>query len=153
MIQENAVLMVQRKINASAERLFDAWTKPELMKKWFHAGEKMTTPMAETDLKVGGAWKLEMQDSKDKIYPCFGQYKLIDRPHKLVFTWSPSSGKDDYMTTVTLIFKKVSDNVTELTLTHEGLRNEKEFKGHNDGWDGCLGSLEKWANADSPNHS
>ena len=35
MTQDNMVLMVQRTINASAERLFDAWTKPELMKKWF----------------------------------------------------------------------------------------------------------------------
>jgi uncharacterized protein YndB with AHSA1/START domain len=147
MIQENAVLMVQRKINASAERLFDAWTKPALMKKWFHSSEKSSTPMAETDLKVGGAWKIEMANSKGQVSPCFGEYKVIDRPHKLVFTWSPTCGKDDYMTTVTLLFKKVSDTVTELTLTHEGLRNEEEYKSHNGGWDGCLGMLGKWANA------
>jgi uncharacterized protein YndB with AHSA1/START domain len=147
MIQENAVLMVQRTINASAERLFDAWTKPELMKKWFHASEKMTTPVAEVDLKVGGAWKIDMVNSKGVTYPCMGAYKVIDRPNKLVFTWSPSNGKDDYMTTVTILLKKVSDTVTELTLTHEGLRNEQEYKDHNGGWDGCLNELKKFAEA------
>jgi uncharacterized protein YndB with AHSA1/START domain len=145
MIQENAVLMVQRKINASAERLFDAWTKPELMKQWFHSSEKMSTQTAEADLKVSGAWKVEMVNSKGTVYPCFGEYKVIDRPNKLVFTWSPSGGKDDYMTTVTILLKKVSDTVTELTLTHEGLRNEKEYKDHSGGWNGCLDMLKKFA--------
>src|SRR5271154_3973363 len=109
MNQENTVLMVRRTINASAERLFDAWTKPELMKKWFQGGANMTTPMAETDLKVGGAWQLDMKTTDEKVYHCFGTYKVIDRPHKLVFTWSPTNGKDDYMTTVTILLKKVSE--------------------------------------------
>ena len=142
MNQENTILMVQRTINASAERLFDAWTKPELMKKWFHGGANMTTPVAEVDLKTGGAWKVDMKTSDEKVYHCFGTYQVIDRPHKLVFTWSPTNGKDDYMTTVSVLFKKVSESVTELTLTHEGLRNENEYKSHSGGWDGCLGSLE-----------
>jgi uncharacterized protein YndB with AHSA1/START domain len=144
MNQENTVLMVHRTINASAERLFDAWTQPELMKKWFHSSEKMSTPTAEADLKVGGTWKIEMLNSKGVTYLCLGAYKVIDRPHKLVFTWSPSNGKDDYMTTVTLLFKKVSDTVTEFTLTHEGLRNEQEYKDHNGGWNGCLDMLKKF---------
>jgi uncharacterized protein YndB with AHSA1/START domain len=141
---DNLVLMVQRKIKASPERLFDAWTKPELMKQWFHAGEKMTTTAAEADLRVGGAWRVEMKASTGQLHPSKGHYKVIDRPHKLVFTWYPYE-QADYETTVTLLFKKVSDNVTELTLTHEGLRNEKDRANHNGGWNGCLDSLLKWA--------
>ncbi len=152
MNQENTVLMVQRTISASAERLFDAWTKPELMKKWFRGSEKMTTPEAETDLRVGGAWRVEMVTSKGVSCPTDGHYKVIDRPHKLVFTWHPF-GQADYETTVTLIFKKVSETVTDLTLTHEGLRNEKDRTDHTNGWNGCLDMLKKFTEADGQSHS
>jgi uncharacterized protein YndB with AHSA1/START domain len=144
MIKENAVLMVQRTINASAERLFDAWTKPELMKQWFRASGKMTTAATAADLRLGGAWRVEMKTSDGKSCPNNGHYKVIDRPNKLVFTWHPYEAAD-YETTVTLIFKKVSENITDLTLTHEGLRNEKDKTDHTNGWNGCLNMLDKWA--------
>jgi uncharacterized protein YndB with AHSA1/START domain len=148
MNQENTILMVQRTINASAERLFDAWTKPELMKQWFRASEKMTTAATSADLRVGGPWRVEMVTSAGKSCPSNGHYKVIDRPNKLVFTWHPFE-QADYETTVTLIFKRVSENVTDLTLTHEGLRNEKDRTGHTDGWNGCLDMLKKFGEGDS----
>jgi len=143
MTQDNAIVMVQRTINAPAERLFDAWTKPELMKQWFRAGEKMTTTDAQADLRVGGGWRVEMKTSTGVTHPNNGHYKVIERPHKLVFTWHPHEDAG-YETTVTLIFKKVSDNVTEMILTHEGLRNEKDRADHNGGWNGCLDTLKGW---------
>ncbi len=141
---ENLILVVQRKIKASPERLFDAWTQPELMKQWYHAGDKMTTPLAETDLKVGGAWKVLMHHTdENRDFPANGKYLVIERPNKLVFTWYPY-GQADYETKVTLLFKKVSDEFTEMTLTQEGLRNEADYKNHSHGWNGCVGSLENF---------
>lgn len=143
MNSENLVLVVQRKLKASPERLFDAWTKPELMKQWFHAGDKMTTPVAEADLKLGGPWQVVMRSSAGQEYPNNGKYLVIDRPHKLVFTWHPM-GQADYETKVTLLFKKVSDEFTEMTLTHEGLRDKDWYDKHNAGWTACVASLESW---------
>ncbi len=140
---ENLVLVVQRKIKASPERLFDAWTKPELMQQWFHAGQKMTTPVAEADLKVGGPWRVVMRGESGKEYPTNGKYLVIDRPNKLVFTWHPME-QADFETTVTLRFKKVSEEFTEMTLTHEGLRDQDWYKRHNEGWVACVDNLESW---------
>ena len=141
MNQENIALTLTRKINASAERLYDAWTQPELMKKWFHPAKDWTTPMAENELKVGGGWRIQMAKPDNSVFfPGVGQYKVLDRPNKLVFTWHPYAAQD-YETVVTLLFKKVSDTVTELTLIHEGLRNEKDKADHNGGWVGCVGVL------------
>jgi uncharacterized protein YndB with AHSA1/START domain len=142
MTQPNLVLVVQRTINASAERLFDAWTKPELMKQWFR-GSEMKTPVAEADLRVGGNWRIVMTKSDGKSYPHHGHYQVVDRPNKLVFTWNPFVGAD-YDTVITLNFKKVSETVTELTLTHEGFRDEEMKTGHVRGWNACLDTLEKW---------
>jgi uncharacterized protein YndB with AHSA1/START domain len=143
MAPTNLVLVVQRKIKASPERLFDAWSRPELMKQWFHAGENMTTPVAEADLKVGGPWQVVMRKSDGKDYPNNGKYLVIDRPNKLVFTWHPM-GQADYETKVTLLFKKVSEEFTEMTLTHEGLRDQDWVDRHNAGWVACIDSLQGW---------
>jgi uncharacterized protein YndB with AHSA1/START domain len=145
MSEGNVVLTVQRRINASAERLFDAWTRPELMKKWFHVGADWTTPVAEVDLKVGGLWKLQMTQPDGVSYPSFGRYQVIDRPNKLVFTWHPLA-KDDYETTVTLLFKKISEDVTEIILINEGLKNEEDAGYYKPGWTGCLECLNSLAN-------
>jgi uncharacterized protein YndB with AHSA1/START domain len=142
---ENLVLMMQRVFKASPEKLFDAWTKPEWMKQWFHAKESWTTPVAESDLRVGGKWRAEMRMENGHIHHSSGEYRVIERPHKLVFTWHPY-GDETVVTVVTLRFKKLSDDSTELTLTHEGLRNEKEKADHTGGWTGCLQTLEIWAN-------
>ncbi len=142
MTQGKFALVIQRTINVSAERLFDAWTKPELMKQWFR-GSEMATPVAEADLRVGGAWQIIMTKSDGKSYPHNGHYQVVDRPNKLVFTWNPFDGAE-CDTTVTLTFKKVSETVTELTLTHEGFKDEKIKAGHEGGWNACLDTLVSW---------
>lgn len=146
MIQENAVLKIRRKINAPAEWLFDAWTQPELIKQWFHADPTWTTPEAQTDLRTGGAWRLEMVTPDGKPHPCFGKYKILDRPNQLVLTWH-LYGEEDYETTLTLLFQTVPDGAVELTLTQEGLRNERDATNYRDGWTGCLRCLESLAGA------
>ncbi len=77
-----------------------------------------------------------MQTEKGQVHHACGEYRIIERPHKLVFTWHPYGDKT-IETVVTLRFKKLSENSTELTLTHEGLRNEKEKADHNGGWTSC----------------
>ncbi len=140
---ENLILVVQRKLKGSPERLFDAWTQPELMAQWFFAGDQMNVSGAETDLKVGGDWKVIMHHlDTGEHRTTHGKYLLIDRPNKLAFTWFPC--KKDYETKVTLLFKKVSNEYTEMTLTHEGLRDEEDYKGHKEGWEAISGTLASW---------
>ena len=134
------VLMMTKVFQADPETLFDAWTKPSWMKQWFHGLGDWTTPVAEADLKVGGAWKVEMKKPDGKIYPHFGKYKIIQRPDKLAFTWHPYKD-ESYETLVTLRFKGLPHGKTELTLTHEGLRKDKDRAEHNAGWNECLTSL------------
>lgn len=142
MTPTNLILVVQRKLKASPERLFDAWTRPELLVQWFHAAGDMNTQNAEVDLRVGGAWSLTMHHTDINVRRITrGKYLVLDRPNKLVLTWIPCL--KDYETKVTLLFKEASDGTTEMTLTHEGLKDE-DFKGHEAGWDAILKTLENW---------
>src|SRR5207245_7150204 len=46
---------------ASAEDVFDAWTSPEVMRRWFHCAPDWETPEAEVDLRVGGKVRVAMR--------------------------------------------------------------------------------------------
>jgi uncharacterized protein YndB with AHSA1/START domain len=49
------MLRVKKLIKANRDRVFEAWTTPELMKKWY-APDDMTVPNATSDLRVGGVY-------------------------------------------------------------------------------------------------
>ena len=144
--ESNLILVVTRTFKTGPEKLFEAWTRPELMKQWFHGLGDWTTPLAEADLKVGGAWRVDMKKPDGKVYSHFGEYKAIERPAKLVFTWHPYADKA-YETLVTVRFKGLPNGTTELTLTHEGLRNDQHRAEHNGGWNGCLDSLVQFTDS------
>ena len=141
--ESNLILVVTRTFKTDPDHLFDAWTKPELMNQWFHALGWPNSSSA-VDLKVGGAWKVDMQKPDGKLHPHFGKYKVIEKPHKLIFSWFPYNDAS-YETLVTLRLKGLPNGTTELILTHEGFREDKHKAEHGGGWNACLDSLVKFA--------
>ena len=101
----------------------------------------ITVPVAQVDLKVGGRYRLEMDNARTK-YVVYGQYVEIIPNQKLVFTWG-WEGPNRYETRVTVLFTDKPDG-TELTLTHERFANAEDMGRHEHGW---TGSLEKLAAA------
>jgi uncharacterized protein YndB with AHSA1/START domain len=144
---DKLILVVRQTFSASAEFLFDAWTNPEWMAKWFHAGADWTTQVLQSDLRAGGAWEIEMRPSDGPICRAFGKYVAIERPRRLVFTWiANEKGDAPYETTVSLTFKPIDRHTTELVLTQTGLRTEKDHSEHQHGWHACLANLERLCN-------
>ena len=78
-----------RTLPGSPLAVFRAWTTPSIMKKWFHTGPEWTTPTAEVDLRVGGHYRIAMQDAAGKTYSYSGRYQEVIEPRSLAFTWSP----------------------------------------------------------------
>jgi len=144
-VLETTRLQVRRFIKAPCARVFEAWTRPELMKQWFSPGP-MTTPDAQSDLKSGGAYKVVMRQPDGVTFTAVGVYKEIVPDKKLVFTWGWEGGGDmggRQETLVTLEFSE-KDGGTELTLTHERFAAAEETKKHLEGWNGCLDKLAAW---------
>jgi len=139
---DKLTLVVRKIFRASAEFLFDAWTDPKRMAAWFHAQADWTTEVVEADLRVGGAWKIVMHGAEGPTCLALGRYVEIDRPRRLAFTWHPN-GERDYETLVTLSFRVLGPDSTELVLTQSGFREEKDRTEHQHGWDGCLTSLAR----------
>ena len=134
-------LEIRRTFAASRERVFDAWTRAEELRKWFAPGP-LTTAVAESDLRVGGKYRITMRGPDGNEHTVRGVYQIIDPPRRLVYTWKwddkPSAGES----TVTVEFNEQGRS-TEVVLRHEGLPSDKEVAEHTHGWNGCFEKLEK----------
>jgi len=88
-------LVLTRLIDAPREKLFRAWTEPELMKQWF-TPRPWTTPVIEVDLRPGGSNLIVMHGPDGTEFPNRGVYLEIVKNERLVFTdaytkaWEPS---------------------------------------------------------------
>ena len=133
-------LRMERTFDAPAQRVFDAWTSPEVLRRWWHAEYDWETSLAEVDLRVGGAVRVVMRDpEKDVEYGGGGQYLEIDPPRRLVFTWFWDG--NDTRQLIEVDFEE-ADGVTTVRFTHRDLWNEEAVRDHEGGWGRCFDNLE-----------
>ena len=131
-------LVVTKVIKATPEEVFEAFTDPEIMRKWFYGDEGWTADISNT-LEVGGMYNVTMHATNGKSYVHTGEYRVIEPPEKLVFTWNSDFAQD---TVVTVYFRGVAGG-TEITLEHEFLPTDEAREDHRKGWTVCLNNLEK----------
>ncbi len=139
-------LVLTRIIDAPPEKVFRAWTEPELLKRWF-APLPWTTPSARTDVRPGGASLVVMRSPEGQDMPCSGVYLEVVKNRRLVFTdaytraWEPSA--KPFMTVV-LTFDdeggKTRYTARVLHWTVED-REAHEKMGFHPGWSQCTDQL------------
>jgi uncharacterized protein YndB with AHSA1/START domain len=78
-------IVLTREFDAPRRLVFDAWTKPELLTRWFGArGWNLIS--CEVDLRVGGAWRFVSRGPDGLEMGQSGVYQLVQPPERLVFT-------------------------------------------------------------------
>jgi uncharacterized protein YndB with AHSA1/START domain len=82
---EGRDLILTRIINAPPEKVFQAWTRPDLMKQWF-APLPWTTSFVETDVRTGGSSMVVMRGPDGTEIPCPGVYLEIVPNERIVAT-------------------------------------------------------------------
>jgi uncharacterized protein YndB with AHSA1/START domain len=133
-----AVVQVRRRIRAGAEQIFDLWTKPDLMARWMSPFPGAVDCKASCDPRPGGAFSLVMS-SGEASREVTGAYVQVDRPRKLVFTWTgPLTNNVNTLVTVEL---NPHGDETDLVLTHERLPTSAIHEGHTRGWGNILDHL------------
>jgi len=103
----------------------------------------MIIPVAESDAREGGSYRIVMQNKDGDTYSPSGVYETVAPDEKLVFTWKWADS--ELITRVTLEFREISERETELTLIHDGFPDTELRDRHNEGWDGCLSRLAQAA--------
>ena len=91
-------VVVTRSFDAPAGLVFEAWSKPELFKRWWVPRSiGMTLRSCEMDVRTGGKYRLSFGDGMD----FFGRYLEVTPPSRIVWT-NEEGGENGSVTTVTL---------------------------------------------------
>ena len=143
----NRELSLTRLINAPREKVYRAWTDPELLKRWF-APQPWTTPRVELDVRPGGGNVIVMRGPDGQEFPNRGVYLEVVKNERLVFTdayadgWEPS--QKPFMTVI-LTFEE-NEGKTRYTarVRHWSVadRETHEKMGFQAGWGKCADQLE-----------
>jgi uncharacterized protein YndB with AHSA1/START domain len=133
-------LTIKRRIAAPPAKVYQAWTDPQKMMRWY-APAGADTLHAETDARVGGRFRVRMRTPDGEEHDVSGVYREVMPDQKLVFTWTWRS-KPEWESLVTVTLRRDGD-ATLLTLTHEQLPDETERDEHRTGWSGALDKLER----------
>jgi uncharacterized protein YndB with AHSA1/START domain len=139
--QSSDVVRIDRTFAASAEEVFDAWTSPEVMRRWFHPAPDWGTPVAEVDLRVGGKIRVVMRRPDGTEAEAQGEYTLIDRPHRLVMTWTFYDDPSNQQL-IALSFSE-SEGATTVEMLNSGISTDERRSRQDEGWRGCLDELER----------
>jgi uncharacterized protein YndB with AHSA1/START domain len=134
-------LRIERSFNAPAEEVFDAWTSPEVMRRWFHCGPDWETPVAEVDLRVGGGVRIVMRRPDGRTAGARGEYTLIDRPRRLTMTWT----FDDVPSNLQLIELTFDQDgaTTTVVLVNRDISTDERRASQDEGWRLCLVELQR----------
>jgi len=135
------VLRIERSFAASAEEVFDAWTSPEVMRRWFHAGPDWETPVADVDLRIGGAVRIVMRRPDGRRAGAHGEYTVIDRPHRLVMTWTFDDAPSNQQV-IELTFEEAEGGTT-VVLVNRDISTDERRASQDEGWGLCLDELER----------
>ena len=143
---EGRNLILTRLIDAPREKVFKAWTDPDMMKQWF-APKPWTAPVVETDVRTGGSSLVVLRGPEGQEFPCPGVYLEVVPNKRLVFTdaytknWEPS---DKPFMTVTVTFDNEAGGTRYTAVCkhwNDADREAHEKMGFHQGWATCAEQL------------
>jgi glutathione S-transferase len=135
-------LVVRRTIKAPAARVFDAWTQPEQLRRWW-GPRPVTCSAAELDVRVGGAYRIANQLPNGSVLWISGTFEVVERPHRLVYTWEVEREASSFPERSRVLVRFEPHAVgTEVIVVHERIDSEETRADHEKGWSGCLENLD-----------
>ena len=131
-------VIVENIFKASPQRLFEAWTTPTEVIKWF-GPKTRNLSHAEIDLQIGGQWRFTYDANGEHADILEGEYQEITAPKRLVFSWTHTRIFNDGQrettspSKVTLTFDTVEQG-TRMRLVHSQVKAEAGRLGLTGGW-------------------
>jgi uncharacterized protein YndB with AHSA1/START domain len=119
----NDTIVQEIDIKAPAERVFEVLTDPAQRPQWWGAEGRFQATHMESDLRPGGKWLMSGTGMGGRPFTVRGEYRQIEPPRLLVYTWLPDFHEDAVETMVRFDLTE-SDGVTTVRLTHSGLATE-----------------------------
>ena len=132
---------------AAPATAFAAFTDPDRLARWW-GPEGFAIPSLSFEARPGNACRIEMQPSGGEPFQLSGEFREVDPPDRLAFTfvWDPPD-PDDVETLATISFEARGDS-TEVTLVQGPFKTEERVALHRDGWTESFDKLERFLSTD-----
>lgn len=131
-------LTLVRRMKAPPARVWDAWTRPEVMVLWFGPHHTRAED-AQADLRLGGGFSLTIREDTGATHGVQGRHTEIEAPTRLVFDWHWIS-MPERVSRVTVVLRPIPEG-TEVTLTHDRFADADTATRHRRGWTESLERL------------
>lgn len=127
-------LVIRRTFAASPQRVYEAWTNPELAKQ-FLCPAGVTIGEVKMDVRPGGAYTIEMLHDDHEPFVAYGTYEDVVPGSRLIMSWrwQEDNPAEEHETRLTVEFNPHGAG-TELVLTHENLASLESRASHEHGW-------------------
>jgi uncharacterized protein YndB with AHSA1/START domain len=130
------VLHMTRVFDAPRRLVFEAWSKPEHVSRWF-TPRPLTTPKCEMDFRTGGKFYLVMRMPDGIEFPMDATYTEVMPPEKIAFSATIHGGID---ITTTVTFTE-HDGKTTIVVHQTYSKEGDATRGAEQGWTATLNQL------------
>ena len=142
MARPDEMLELRRVFPAVRSVAFETFSDPSQLAKWW-GPEGFSIPSLNFEPRVGERYRIEMQPPEGESFHLAGEFREVDAPTRLAFTfvWEPPD-PDDVETLVDLSFRDLGES-TEVALTQGAFKTEERRALHRDGWTESFDRLER----------
>lgn len=123
-------VVISRVFDAPRELVFDAWTQPELLLRWF-APRGCSFHIERIDVRPGGGFHSRIRDASFECW-CVAEYREIVRPERLVYTLAIADQQGNKVTPASVGHDARWPAETLLTVTFEEQGGQTRLTLHQD---------------------
>jgi len=134
-------IQLTESFKASKEELWDAWTLPSFVKKWFGSDPSGSVLYADLDVRPGGKFTITFEDGDGTDHTCSGIYTKVTKFDTLSFGWEWKS-EPGHVSNVNIQFLSDNGGVTTMKFEHTDL-NPQSLHGYAEGWKSTFDKLKK----------
>lgn len=132
-------------IAAPAARIYRALTDSNEVTQWWGSDDSHRLATMTADIRVGGHWRITGTSSDGSPFAVEGEYRVVDPPHHLEFTWCHDWGDGPGDATIVRYDLVESNGSTLVRVTHTGFTDREAHADHDRGWVSVLDWLKAYS--------
>jgi uncharacterized protein YndB with AHSA1/START domain len=137
---DDSSIFLEASFHSSIEKVWEAWTNPAKVMKWFGSDPKGKVLRAELDVRPGGYFEVTFQDADLTEHTCSGIYNEVVKPHKLAFSWQWKS--EPGFTSFVIVLLTSEGHRTKMQFEHKNLGSGSKHN-YAKGWESTFSKLER----------
>jgi uncharacterized protein YndB with AHSA1/START domain len=138
-LEQKPQLRIVRRYPVAREKVWQAWTEPQALSRWFGPGPADSVTLAELDVREGGSYRIAFASGGER-HEVGGVYQVV-RPHeRLVFSWAWHT-TPERVSRISLALREVEGG-TELEFVQDRFFDRQARDNHARGWTGTFAKLD-----------